>query len=164
MSNSVSALSSVIDDGAVINKDSSTIPQQREVDGRPMMAHAPALGKIASTSCVAAINGGSALLSPLSLPSPGAVPSPSTNMMSPRTPGMLSPSSSGGHDLVHDLPIELLHAGWRRFWSQREAREYFYNKITRESRWEMPLMPGQVCIVRLVFDCGTGVYCETAGV
>jgi len=61
------------------------------------------------------------------------------------SPGAQSTSSSGGApDPVHDLPAELLAAGWRRFWSRRERRPYFYNKLTLESRWEMPTLPGQV--------------------
>ena len=50
----------------------------------------------------------------------------------PISPGPLSP------DPVHDLPVELLQAGWRRFWSKREQRPYFFNKMTNESLWEMP--------------------------
>jgi len=68
------------------------------------------------------------------------------------SPGLSSPgaqstsSGSGGTpDPVHDLPAELLAAGWRRFWSRREKRPYFYNKLTSESQWEMPLLHGQVC-------------------
>lgn len=50
----------------------------------------------------------------------------------PLSPGPISP------DPVHDLPVELLQAGWRRFWSKREQRPYFFNKLTNESLWEMP--------------------------
>ena len=53
---------------------------------------------------------------------------------------MMSPGSL--HDPVHDLPPELLTAGWRRFWSKRESRPYFFNKLTNESMWEMPPLPG----------------------
>jgi len=67
------------------------------------------------------------------------------------SPGLSSPGaqstssgSGGAPDPVHDLPAELLAAGWRRFWSRREKRPYFYNKLTSESRWEMPALPGQV--------------------
>jgi len=67
------------------------------------------------------------------------------------SPGLSSPGaqstssgSGGAPDPVHDLPAELLAAGWRRFWSRRERRPYFYNKLTSESRWEMPPIPGQV--------------------
>jgi len=67
------------------------------------------------------------------------------------SPGLSSPGaqstssgSGGAPDPVHDLPADLLAAGWRRFWSRRERRPYFYNKLTSESRWEMPTLPGQV--------------------
>ncbi|CAH1270740.1 PCIF1 [Branchiostoma lanceolatum] len=47
---------------------------------------------------------------------------------------------SPGPDPVHDLPEEVLRAGWRRFWSKREKRWYFFNKMTGESLWEMPVV------------------------
>lgn len=50
----------------------------------------------------------------------------------------LSPPQTVGPDPVHDLPAELLQVGWRRFWSKREGRPYFFNKLTNESLWEMP--------------------------
>ena len=58
------------------------------------------------------------------------------------SPGPLSPEQSA--NLVHNLPPELLNIGWRRFWSQREGREYFYNKFTQESLWEMPVLQNHV--------------------
>lgn len=54
----------------------------------------------------------------------------------PLSPQPMSP------DPVHDLPVELLQMGWRRFWSKREQRPYFFNKNTNESLWEMPHFPG----------------------
>lgn len=48
------------------------------------------------------------------------------------------PPNAGSPDPVHDLPPELLQIGWRRFWSKREGRPYFFNKLTNESLWEMP--------------------------
>lgn len=50
----------------------------------------------------------------------------------------LSPQQPMSPDPVHDLPEELLQAGWRRFWSNREKRPYFFNKVTNESLWDMP--------------------------
>ncbi|XP_035679129.1 mRNA (2'-O-methyladenosine-N(6)-)-methyltransferase-like isoform X1 [Branchiostoma floridae] len=47
---------------------------------------------------------------------------------------------SPGPDPVHDLPEEVLRAGWRRFWSKREKRWYYFNKMTGESLWEMPVV------------------------
>ena len=36
------------------------------------------------------------------------------------------------------MPPELLHQGWRKFWSRRENRPYFFNRLTGETLWEMP--------------------------
>lgn len=49
-------------------------------------------------------------------------------------------------DPVHDLPEELLQTGWRRFWSKREGRPYYFNKNTNESLWEMPQLEAGVSI------------------
>lgn len=43
----------------------------------------------------------------------------------------------------HDLPFELVQQGWRKFWSKRENRPYFWNKMTGESLWEMPVLKPQ---------------------
>lgn len=70
--------------------------------------------------------------------------------------GCLSPPAGGisgrSVDPVHDLPPELLHAGWRCFWSRRERRPYFFNKLTNESRWEMPPISGQVSDVTNIYQ------------
>lgn len=42
-----------------------------------------------------------------------------------------------------DLHPELVHQGWRKFWSKRENRPYFWNKLTGESLWETPLIKAQ---------------------
>ncbi|PAA53478.1 hypothetical protein BOX15_Mlig032164g2 [Macrostomum lignano] len=44
----------------------------------------------------------------------------------------------------HDLSEELLAAGWRKFWSKRENRPYYFNKLTNQSLWEPPTaaLPG----------------------
>lgn len=63
---------------------------------------------------------------------PASLHSPHNNAY-PMSPQPMSP------DPVHDLPVELLQAGWRKFWSKRENRPYFFNKLTTESLWEMPL-------------------------
>lgn len=43
----------------------------------------------------------------------------------------------------HDLPFELIQQGWRKFWSKRENRPYFWNKMTGESLWEIPVLKPQ---------------------
>lgn len=57
-------------------------------------------------------------------------------------PFLSPPQSTSGSDPVHDLPPELLQIGWRRFWSKREGRPYFFNKVTNESLWDMPQIGG----------------------
>lgn len=42
----------------------------------------------------------------------------------------------------HDLPPEFVAQGWKRFWSKRENRPYFWNKVSGESLWEMPVLKG----------------------
>ena len=37
-----------------------------------------------------------------------------------------------------DLPLELLERGWRKYWSRRESRAYFFNKETGETVWNQP--------------------------
>lgn len=58
-------------------------------------------------------------------------------------PAVQIPNAEAGPDPVHDLPQELLQQGWRKFWSKRENRPYFWNKMTGESLWEMPKLGGQ---------------------
>lgn len=39
-----------------------------------------------------------------------------------------------------ELHPELVNQGWRKFWSKREGRPYFWNKLTGESLWEPPML------------------------
>ncbi|XP_060518197.1 mRNA (2'-O-methyladenosine-N(6)-)-methyltransferase [Cylas formicarius] len=43
----------------------------------------------------------------------------------------------------YELPYELVQQGWKKFWSKRENRPYFWNKLTGESLWEMPVVKPQ---------------------
>lgn len=58
-----------------------------------------------------------------------------------------------------DLPLELLQQGWKKFWSKRENRPYFWNKLTGESLWEFPPLRQQVCIkfenVCIIHNCSS---------
>ncbi|KAL3859388.1 hypothetical protein ACJMK2_009611 [Sinanodonta woodiana] len=77
---------------------------------------------------------------PLS-PNTPEVPSPLSSQNSFGSPLPIQQQNSPNPmspDPVHDLPIELLQAGWRKFWSKRENRPYFFNKVTNESLWDMP--------------------------
>ena len=75
-------------------------------------------------------------------------PTPVTPVSKPTfNDGGIDPPSfpPGSPDPVHDLPPTLLANGWRRFWSKREGRPYFFNKVTNQSLWEMPsLESGEV--------------------
>lgn len=65
---------------------------------------------------------------------------------SPGPSGMMTPGGGTHPDLEHDLPPELLQQGWRKMWSKRENRIYFWNKTNGESLWEMPPLRPNVII------------------
>lgn len=67
-------------------------------------------------------------------PQHAGVAMPSTPQGVPATPGNLA---------EFELPFELSQQGWRKFWSKRENRPYFWNKLTGESLWEMPVVKPQ---------------------
>ena len=58
--------------------------------------------------------------------------------------GSMSPDQS-----VQDLPQDLLQAGWRKFWSNREKRPYFFNKLTNESLWETPILGVNTGVIKV---------------
>ena len=68
---------------------------------------------------------------------PGPSPVPHTPLQSPPSSNM--PPS---HAFETDMPHELLAQGWRKFWSRRENRPYFFNRMSGETLWEMPPMAG----------------------
>ncbi|XP_037933775.1 mRNA (2'-O-methyladenosine-N(6)-)-methyltransferase [Teleopsis dalmanni] len=54
----------------------------------------------------------------------------------PQAPPTIGSMHSGGYG--EELTAELVNQGWRKFWSKRENRPYYWNKVTGESLWEMP--------------------------
>ncbi|XP_055691338.1 mRNA (2'-O-methyladenosine-N(6)-)-methyltransferase [Lutzomyia longipalpis] len=70
----------------------------------------------------------------------------------PATPTKLSVTSPSPEAVAHtpqgaplaspvyteELHPDLIAQGWRKFWSKRENRPYFWNKVTNESLWEPP--------------------------
>lgn len=52
-----------------------------------------------------------------------------------------NPFGPSGPEL--DLHPELVAIGWRKFWSKRESRWYFWNCNSGESLWELPSLPGR---------------------
>jgi len=78
---------------------------------------------------------------PMTATSGAPVPLPYQTSPVPPSPGGIGATHP---DMEHDLPPELLQQGWRKFWSKRENRIYFWNKANGESLWEMPpLRPNQ---------------------
>lgn len=55
----------------------------------------------------------------------------------PKPPDQGAPINYG-----EELNAELVQQGWKKFWSKRENRPYFWNKISGESMWEMPQLGG----------------------
>ncbi|CAG5118671.1 unnamed protein product [Candidula unifasciata] len=51
-----------------------------------------------------------------------------------------SEARSSAVSSASSLPPELVQAGWGQFWSKREGRYYYFNKLTNESRWELPVI------------------------
>nr|AAK93556.1 SD08128p [Drosophila melanogaster] len=69
-----------------------------------------------------------------STPTKTHAPSPLESMgHTPQGPPTLGPGGYG-----EELTAELVNQGWRKFWSKRENRPYYWNKVTGESLWEMP--------------------------
>ncbi|KAL1124160.1 hypothetical protein AAG570_001930 [Ranatra chinensis] len=52
------------------------------------------------------------------------------------------PMSPGGY-MEPELTPEMLAQGWRKYWSKREVRPYFWNKNTGESLWDLPSLKPQ---------------------
>ena len=82
-------------------------------------------------------------LSPMPISSTPMSPMPTPLSPMPQTPHHMpcglrpSPGSMSPEGSV-DLPPEMAAQGWRKFWSRRENRPYFWNKQTNESLWEWP--------------------------
>ncbi|GAB0090043.1 mRNA (2'-O-methyladenosine-N(6)-)-methyltransferase [Sergentomyia squamirostris] len=91
-----------------------------------------------STSNVPAIDpSSSALTSPPLTPTKPALTSPPPDAIAHTPQG--APLASPVY--MEELHPDLIAQGWRKFWSKRENRPYFWNKITNESLWEPPMFP-----------------------
>lgn len=88
-------------------------------------------------------------LSPENPVTPGSagIPTPQTPM---GQPAYMSPSQSPGDET--GLSQELIAAGWRRCWSRRENRPYFFNKNTNTSLWETPQLQAESDPLGISFD------------
>uniref|UniRef100_A0A1I8N1N8 WW domain-containing protein n=1 Tax=Musca domestica TaxID=7370 RepID=A0A1I8N1N8_MUSDO len=65
-------------------------------------------------------------------------PNPMEQIMAHTPQGGPPPMYTAGGGYGEELTAELVVQGWRKFWSKRENRPYYWNKITGESLWEMP--------------------------
>ena len=76
-----------------------------------------------------------ASMPPLKIPPPGGLPMAPGTPGTPGTPGPMpvpqTPAGAPppGHPQFEiDMPPELLQQGWRKYWSKRENRPYFFNR------------------------------------
>ncbi|KAJ8679825.1 hypothetical protein QAD02_015612 [Eretmocerus hayati] len=72
--------------------------------------------------------------------SPPPVMGEHLHVMSPhmQQPNMMIQGMMPPGYLDAELSVELQQQGWKKFWSKRENRPYFWNKLTGESLWVMP--------------------------
>ena len=75
-----------------------------------------------------------------SLPPLSAASGPPMAVAGPSTPVLAAPPPIPGD--TQELHPELVAQGWRRLWSRRENRHYFWNHHTNQSLWELPPLPG----------------------
>ncbi|XP_053669875.1 mRNA (2'-O-methyladenosine-N(6)-)-methyltransferase [Anopheles nili] len=80
--------------------------------------------------------------SPTTISAPLLTPTKTTPPDIAHTPSGTAPAASGvaGSGFNEELAPELTQQGWRKFWSKREGRPYFWNKLTGESLWEPPVL------------------------
>nr|XP_040234550.2 mRNA (2'-O-methyladenosine-N(6)-)-methyltransferase [Anopheles coluzzii] len=75
--------------------------------------------------------------SPTTISAPLLTPTKTTPPDVAHTPSGAAPGAPGAN-FNEELAPELTQQGWRKFWSKREGRPYFWNKLTGESLWEPP--------------------------
>jgi len=138
-------------------------PQYESDEDIPLAARHHGGERSSSSSNISTGSGGghhsASLLSPLKMPSkeqiggslpvapgtPGTPGTPGPNPV-PQTPTVAPPSGgppANPSAFETDLPPELLHQGWRKFWSRRENRPYFFNRMSGDTMWEMPPIHSQ---------------------
>ena len=86
---------------------------------------------------------------------PTPTPKTPTDMPNINAHGSVTSSPSGSMSPDHgaqNLPPELVQAGWRKFWSTRENRPYFFNKMTNASLWETPVLGVDTAVHVSLYD------------
>lgn len=90
----------------------------------------------------------------ISIPSTPSGVSTTNSSVSPNTIPPTTPTKSQPPDMAttpqgppqgtsmpfyaEELSIDMINQGWRKFWSKRENRPYYWNKSSGESLWDMP--------------------------
>ena len=69
---------------------------------------------------------------PMAPGTPGTPGTPGAHPV-PQTPNVMPPSNHAAFET--DLPPELLQQGWRKFWSRRENRPYFFNRMSGKNQF-----------------------------
>lgn len=75
------------------------------------------------------------------LTAPQSTPPPTTPTKTTPPDIALTPQTTPGSTIpfyADELSPDLIQQGWRKFWSKRENRPYFWNKSSGESLWDMP--------------------------
>lgn len=89
-------------------------------------------------------------ITPLKMPGAGVPVAPGTPgtpgtpgpQPVPQTPHTAPPQQMTQQQFEVDLPPDLLAQGWRKYWSRRENRPYFFNRATGETLWDLAEIPG----------------------
>ena len=131
------AAGSSSDEGASSPSSLSSIPPTSN------MGHFRPSGQISSHNAMTPLKMPSSTSLPVAPGTPGTPNTPGPSPV-PHTPIQSPPSSHlpGSQGFETDMPHELLTQGWRKFWSRRENRPYFFNRMSGETLWEMPPLGG----------------------
>lgn len=73
---------------------------------------------------------------PPSTPTKSSPPELTAQAHTPQGPPTVPHSSAASFG--EELPTYMVNQGWRKFWSKREHRPYYWNKATGESLWDIP--------------------------
>ena len=117
--------------------DEVVVLQEIHKENQPPVASSSISGSVSQSSSVDKIS-----VRPSSTRTPVHIPCPPLSKA--KTPTAAPPPSHLQTQLQFeaDLPPELLQQGWRKHWSKRENRQYFFNCNTEEAVWEMAEIPG----------------------
>jgi len=123
----------------------TSVHDVEESPEKPTLNNSLSSNNISLNSSGHSLSGPEQRLTPLKMPphsgipmapgTPGTPGTPGAHPV-PQTPNVMPPSNHAAFET--DLPPELLQQGWRKFWSRRENRPYFFNRMSGDTMWEMP--------------------------